>query len=230
MPGRAGPGGDSGGEELDGVGRGGRHAQEEERFVAFDIVVVALAAAGLLWGAAKGIVRIAIMSAALVAAFLLASWFHRDLATVLFPTGASLVVLRVGAYIAILVAALAAGALLAWLARKMVKAARLGFADRLAGAALGVAAAFVAAAFLLMPIVAYVGGGRWVRSSTLAPYVSVLSDVAARVVPVTLARDYRYYVLELRRNWAGPPPSGAPQADSPARPRGPASADRIPPR
>ncbi len=183
----------------------------------FDVALIVLVAAGLLWGAVKGIVRIAIMSATLVAAFLLASWFHRDLATVLLLTGASLVVLRVGAYIGILVAALAAGALLAWLVRKMVKAARLGFADRLAGAALGVAAAFVAGAFLVMPIVAYVGGGRWLRGSTLAPYVSVLSDVAARAVPATLARDYQYYVVELRRHWAGPPPSGAPQAGAPTR-------------
>lgn len=185
--------------------------------MAFDILVAVLAVAGLLWGAAKGIARIAIMSATLVAAFLLASWFHRDLATVLVLTGVPLGVLRVGAYVAILAAVLAAGAVLAWLVRKMVKAARLGFADRLAGAALGVAAAFLAAAFLVMPIVAYASGGRWLRTSTLAPYVSVLSDLAARLVPATLARDYRYYVLELRRQWAGPPPSSSPKGSAPAR-------------
>jgi membrane protein required for colicin V production len=173
--------------------------------VLFDLVAGVVLAGGLLWGLLRGIVRITVAAFAWVAALLLASWFHRHLASVLVVTGLSLRVLRVGAYVGIFLAVLFVGGLVGFLLRKLVRAARLGFADRVAGAAVGVAAGSAVAAFLLVPLVAYAGGGTALAGSTLAPYVSVLSDVAAKFVPESLARDYRHSVRELRQRWAGPP-------------------------
>ncbi len=183
----------------------------------FDVVVVGLVAVGFVWGLLKGLVRIVVMLGALVGAFLLASWFHRDLAERLVGFPLPAVALRVLAYLAIFAGVVIVGELVAWLLRKVVKAALLGMVDRLAGAALGVAAAFAAVAFLVLPIVAHTGGARLLGGSVLAPYVSVLSDLAAEAVPRGLAREYRLKMETLRRAWMGGNPIGVASPGS-ARP------------
>jgi hypothetical protein len=82
--------------------------------------------------------------------------------------------------------------------------ARLGFIDRLAGAAVGLVAALLLAALLILPLVAYSSGGdSLLDRSVLAPYVVAVADLAANVVPGDLAARYRSGVEKLRRHWRG---------------------------
>jgi membrane protein required for colicin V production len=169
----------------------------------FDIALLMLACLLVLLGVIKGLVRILIGIAALVFAFALAARYHKPLADRL---GAGL---EIGAeptmlisYVLIFIGVMLAGGLVAFLVRKLVKAAMLSWADRLAGAALGLVAAALAAALLILPVIAYSPWGEGVlRGSVLAPYVTVVADLANTLVPDDLSERYDRKIEELRRYW-----------------------------
>ena len=167
-----------------------------------DIVLLAIACILVVIGMAKGLIRIVIGVAAILAAFALAARFHRPLADLLsgaeIPTG----VMHLVSYAGIFLGTMIAGTLLAWLLRKVVSIAMLGWADRLAGGALGFLGALAIAAMLILPIIAYIPSGSTILTkSTLAPYVTVVSDVATSVAPDELTQAYQQKIDELRRRW-----------------------------
>lgn len=171
----------------------------------FDIALVAIAAVLVVFGAMKGLVRILVTLAALVAAFLLASQFHIPLAGLFTdsPDGPS-AALRLVAYLVIFLGVMIAGGITAFLLRTLLKAALLGWADRLAGAALGFVVAALASALLILPIVAYTPRGeQMLGGSVLAPYVTAVADLVNHLAPEDLARRYRERMEELRRHWRG---------------------------
>ena len=58
------------------------------------------------------------------------------------------------------------------------------------------------AALLILPLVAYAPFGEQVlRDSRLAPYVTVVADLANRLVPEGMSEEYRAKVESLRRYW-----------------------------
>lgn len=171
---------------------------------AFDLGLIALVAAGFVVGLWKGLVRIVLGIAALAGAFFVASRFDAPLAAALKSVGGSEPTRRLAAYLLLFVAVLAAGAVAAWIARALLSAASLGGVDRMAGAALGVLAALVLAALLLLPIVSYAPGGTaMLERSRLARYVAPLADLAGAASPEELARRWRARIETLRRAWRG---------------------------
>lgn len=168
----------------------------------FDIVLLVLACALVVVGMVKGLVRILIGLAALVAAFGLAARYHRPLADRLGGLEIGEEPLKLLAYVMIFLGVMLAGAVVAFLLRRLVKAAMLSWADRLAGAALGLVAAMLAAALLILPLVAYSPySERILGGSVLAPYVTVVADLANALVPEDLSRRYNRRIDELRRYW-----------------------------
>jgi membrane protein required for colicin V production len=168
----------------------------------FDIAVIALGVSFVTLGIAKGFVRLVIGLASLVVAFLLASRFEPVVAEWLTRVGLHQQPARFVAYLAIFLATLVAGGVVAWILRKILQAAFLGWADRIAGAGMGLVAAAIAAAFVLYPVVAYSDRGeRLLGKSMLAPYVSVVADVANKAAPRELAERYEKGIEALRRLW-----------------------------
>jgi membrane protein required for colicin V production len=169
---------------------------------AFDIVLLLLACGLVLFGMIKGLVRILIGLAALVAAFALAAQFHQPLADSLSGLEISSEFLRLIAYLMIFLGVMLAGGLLAFLTRKLVKAAMLSWADRLGGAAVGLVIAMLAAALVVLPLVAYSPySEKILANSVLAPYVTVVADMANMLVPDDLSERYRRKVDDLRQYW-----------------------------
>ena len=169
----------------------------------FDIALLIVMGILVVVGLMKGLVRILVGFAALVAAFLVASRFHRPLAESLGRLDVSIEIVRLLCYLALFIAVMLAGAVLAFLVRKLLKVAMLSWADRLAGAALGVAAAFLAFSLLVVPIVAYAPDGAGIlERSVLAPYVLVVADLAAQVAPDDLVDRFRQRLGELKEQWA----------------------------
>lgn len=170
---------------------------------AFDVLLIVLVGLLALLGVMKGLTRLLIGIGALVAAFILASQFHGRLAERLgawvdLPDS----LLRLGAYLAIFLGTMLAGGVVAFILRRLLRAAMLSWADRLAGAALGTVAALLAAALIVLPVVAYAPDGeRVLRNSVLAPYVTVVADVANHLVPEGLSAQYRSKMESLRRYW-----------------------------
>lgn len=168
----------------------------------FDIALLVLLAVLVLVGLFKGLARILVGIAALMAAFVLAAQFHGQLATRLTWLDLSPNLLRLVAYAAIFFGTMFAGGLLGWLIRKLLKAAMLSWADRLAGGALGFVAALLIAGLLVLSLVAYSPfGERALRDSVLAPYVTVVADMARRLAPAELSDRYHEKVEDLREYW-----------------------------
>jgi membrane protein required for colicin V production len=176
----------------------------------FDIVLLVLACGLVLLGMMKGLVRIVIGLAALLAAFFIAASYHQPLAQRLGGLELRVELLQLVAYGLIFLGVMLTGAILAYLARKLLKAAMLSWADRLGGAALGLVAAMLVAALVILPLVAYSPASqRLLAHSVLAPYVVLVADVANALVPDELSQRYRQGIEELRRRWSDPARGGA---------------------
>jgi len=169
---------------------------------AFDVVLLGFACMLVVIGMLKGLVRILIGLGALLAAFAVAARFHAGLAGRLAGWDVGDEALRLLAYLLIFVGVMLGGGLIAFLAGKLVRAAMLGWADRLGGAALGLVAAMLAAALMVLPLVAYSPyGERILAQSVLAPYIAVVADLATHLAPSDLAQRYRRKIEDLRRFW-----------------------------
>lgn len=169
----------------------------------FDIFLLALACVLVVIGVIKGIVRILVGIAALVGAFALATYYHEPLASRMGVLDVSDGALRLIAYGLIFIGVMLTGALIGWAVRKLLSAAMLSWADRTAGGAVGLVAATLAAALLVLPIVAYSPWSeRALTDSILAPYVLSVGEAAASIAPAEMAERYREGVENLRRIWA----------------------------
>ena len=174
---------------------------------ALDIGLVVLFAIGAGIGLARGFVRILIGILSLVVAFYLASRYQDQIAAVMTARHVSETPARIGAYVLVFVATMIAGGLVAWVVGKILKLAMLSFPDRLAGGALGIVAAMLAAAFLVHPLVASsAGGSRLLATSKIAPYVSVVADLGNAVAPDAVAKRYDRGIEGLRKIWRGDEP------------------------
>ncbi len=171
----------------------------------FDIFLLVLACLLVLVGVIKGIVRILIGIAALVAAFAVAAYYHQPLAGRLGVVDVSDGVLRLIAYALIFIGVMLTGGLLAYLTRKLIKASMLSWADRTAGAVVGLIAAALVAALLVLPVVAYSPWGpQALGDSKLAPYIVGVAEAAAAVAPPEMAERYREGVEDLKKIWDEP--------------------------
>jgi len=177
----------------------------------FDIGLLILLGLLVLLGIIKGLARILIGLAALVAGFALAVVFHQELAIKLTWINVPANAQKLIAYLVIFFGTMIAGGLVAWLVRKLLKVAMLSWADRLAGGAVGFVVAMLIAGLLVLPLVAYSPlGERALRESLLAPYVTVVADLARRLVPAELSDSYNQRMRGLkdywRERWQAAPP------------------------
>ncbi len=102
-----------------------------------DWVFVVVLAGSLVLGAWRGLVYELLSVANWVVAFVAAQWFAPVVAQWLPMGGASDAVRYPAGFVVVMVAALFAGGLLAWLAKKLVQAVGLRPVDRTLGAAFG---------------------------------------------------------------------------------------------
>ena len=122
---------------------------------AFDVLLLIFVGLLVLLGVLRGLMRLLIGAVALIAAFVLATRFHEQVAVSMVrvvemtePTANLL------AYLAIFLGTVLAGALVASVLGRLVKGVMLGWADRLAGGAVGFVAALLSAALVILPVVA----------------------------------------------------------------------------
>ena len=174
---------------------------------ALDIGLIVLIVLGAGIGLARGLVRILIGILSLVVAFFLASRYQDQFAAVLTARHVSETPARIGAYVLVFLATMIAGGLVAWVVGKLLKLAMLSFPDRLAGGALGIVAALLAAAFLVHPLVASSpDGSRLLATSKIAPYVTVVADLGNAMAPDAVAKRYDSGIESLRKIWRGEVP------------------------
>ncbi|UCF68134.1 MAG: CvpA family protein [Acidobacteriota bacterium] len=156
--------------------------------VVFGVILVLLTIGGLL----RGFVRVAIGLAGLAVSLALAlrladqgpTWFANVMAT---PELA-----RVAAFIAVFAVGLLATAVASWLAWKLVRAAQIGWVDRLIGGSVGLLGGALLCAGLLVALTTFLPPASPVlRESRLMPVAILVTDLAATVLPPEMADTYR---------------------------------------
>ena len=146
---------------------------------ALDWVIVAVLALSLLLGAWRGLVYEVLSVINWIAAFILAQWLAPDVAALL-PMGGSAQPVRYAAgFVVVFIAVVFAGALLAWMTKKVVEAVGLRPVDRILGAAFGL----LRGAVLLLALAAVVNmtplkrGGWWTESKGAGVLLAALKGL-----------------------------------------------------
>jgi len=170
---------------------------------AFDAGFGALVLVLSLVGVVKGLTRLVVGMNALVAAFVVAAARHGQVAGALVSRFEMppLVASAIG-YGALFIGVVLVAALVLPFVRAVVRMAMLAWADRLAGAAAGLAGAVLIAGSVVVPVLAYVpAGDRLLAESQLAPYAVVGADMAVALAPAELTDWYRERMRAVRAFW-----------------------------
>lgn len=168
----------------------------------FDLVLLVLMGILALMGALWGITRMAAAFLGFLVAFFLGlkaasygpvwfgGWIER-------PEWA-----RLTAFLLVFFGVMVAAALLAFLLRRLLRAILLGWADRLAGALVGVVIALLVGAALAVPLTALPPTDEPILDdSVLAPYALGAADFIRHLIPADLAEQYHQKSRALRDAW-----------------------------
>ena len=156
-----------------------------------DWVFLAVLAASLLMGVWRGLVYEVLSVMSWIAAFILAQWLAPDAAALLPVERAPEAGRYAVGFVVVFIAVVFAGALLAWLTRKMVQAVGLRPVDRTLGAAFGL----IRGAVLLMAVAVVVNmsparrAGWWAESKGAA-----MAMAALKVLKPTLPERFGQYL------------------------------------
>lgn len=185
---------------------------------ALDIILVVLLAVCLVYGLWRGFVHIAVGIAGfgigLATAFRLAekgpAWFSGVFSS---PAMA-----RIAAFTVVLVLVLILTALAIWLGGKLIRAAGIGWMDRVAGGIVGLAGGLVSAIGIALALTTFVPpGAGFLRESKLLPMLQGGVDLASGILPTQVSRMYQERRAALNGETGALQPSPPVPAPTPAK-------------
>ena len=149
-----------------------------------DYVFIVILAFSLLMGLWRGFVQEAISLAALIAAFVLTTFYASVVAGWLVPVIDSPIGRSVLAHVLVFASVLIAGALVAWLLARVVRSAGLSGFDRMLGAAFGVARGLLVLAVIALAIqLTSLRREPVLQASSLLPTLQPLAAGLERIAP-----------------------------------------------
>lgn len=154
-----------------------------------DWVVLAVLMASVLLGIWRGLVYEVLSVISWIAAFVLAQWLAADVAAMLPMDEAGEAVRYAAAFVVVFIAAVFAGALLAWLTKKLIESVGLRPADRALGALFGLVRGVVLV--LVLAVVVHITPlkeGAWWKESLTAGVATAALRGLQPVVPERLGR------------------------------------------
>jgi membrane protein required for colicin V production len=146
---------------------------------ALDWVFVAVLLASLLLGAWRGLVYEVLSVMSWIAAFIAAQLFAPAVAAMLPMEGSAQAVRYAAAFVLVFIAVVFAGALIAWLTKKMVEAVGLRPVDRVLGAVFGVlrGAVMLLALAVVVNMTALKRADSWTESKGAAVATAALKQL-----------------------------------------------------
>lgn len=156
-----------------------------------DWVLVIIVLFSVLTAIRKGFVAELITLASAITALILAAVNYQRLAPLLAGFTRSHSVALAASFILIFVAVLIAGALVAVIARKLIRKVQLQWFDRFLGGVFGLARGLLFDCILLLVMMAFAIQQGAIEKSELAPYVTAGSRVLALVMPREMKSGFR---------------------------------------
>jgi membrane protein required for colicin V production len=177
-----------------------------------DFVILAVVALGAIYGLLRGVLRMATSVVALAAGVYIASIYYPRVAGFaeqwfdLGPAAAAAV-----GYVVVFVAVFAVVAAVGEAFGRLLHIVRLGWIDRLCGAAVGVAVSGALVGLFLMILTALLPvDAAMLRQSKLTPIMLRYAEILIAYVPDEVKDAYRVKRDELRRLWFEGAPSASP--------------------
>jgi membrane protein required for colicin V production len=173
------------------------------RMNGLDVAIVVVAGLGVLWGLARGVLRMATSIVALAAGVYFASIYYpaaRDFALRHLPVGptTAAVIGYAGVFLLVFIVIQTIGSVLV----RLVRTVSLGWIDRLLGGAAGGAIAITVAGFALMLLTAVLPADTaLISQSQLAPHVLTYTDALLAYIPPEVKTIYQQKRRELTRYW-----------------------------
>jgi membrane protein required for colicin V production len=168
-----------------------------------DIVLGAILLFSVARGFARGLTRSLIGFIASILAIFLSFGFYRIVGAWFHGWGLSRSTANVAGFIAVFIAVLLFGGLVAALVAKLLKIVGLGFLDRLGGAVLGLVRGVVLGIVIIMLMIAFSPNPPpdSVRESRFAPYLVQASTLLSHFAPRELRDAYDVGKEKLQKAW-----------------------------
>ena len=155
-------------------------------FNLLDWIVLLILIASVILSALKGFVRELMRIAALVAAFYIGSWFYRAASTPFKEVVKSENIALFLGFAIVFVGTLLAGALVIWVAQKLIKFAKIQWFDRLLGATFGFIRGWLLGSIVFLVLTSFDLQSERVKGSQLAPYYMPVARFMAVAAPQDL--------------------------------------------
>ena len=148
-----------------------------------DWILLVVLVLSIVFSVLKGFVRELLGMLSLIAAFLVGAWFYRIGATLFKEVVKSENIALFLGFAIVFLGTLLVGALVIWVAQKLIKFAQVQWFDRLLGAAFGFLRGWVLGSILFLALTSFDLQAEQVKSSQLAPYYLPGAKVIALATP-----------------------------------------------
>ena len=163
-----------------------------------DFVLLAIIVITAILGLVKGLMKQVIGLAAVIAGLVLASLYYRSAGAIFRAFIHNDLVGNFLGFVAIFVAVLLIGAVLAWLATKAM-IGPLAFVNRLLGGAFGLIKSILICGILIFAMTSFEIGRPALRTSVLAPFCLGFTRAAVHLVPQDLRNKFDKSYKEIRK-------------------------------
>ena len=158
-------------------------------YTAFDLLLLAIILISTLLAWRKGFIRVLFSLGGLIAGFITASWYFRELAEELHPYLNDVLLADILSFLAIGGFILAVFAIVGGLIRKAFHAIGLGIVDNLLGAGIGFFRGVLFAILTVMALAVFFPKEPWLQKSQLCPYFLRGESAVSFVVPDDFQRQ-----------------------------------------
>ena len=166
---------------------------------AFDLIVIGVVGASMLFAYVSGFVRVIASLAAWIIAFVVAIRFSEPVGAILPDFGSSPAARHIAAFALVMIAVLIVGGLLGMLVSRLVRAAGLGAVDRMLGALLGLArGVLIVVVLVLLAGLTTLPRQEWWQNALLGPPLTVAALSLRPWLPKAWAERLDYRTPERR--------------------------------
>lgn len=155
-----------------------------------DILLLVIIGVSLVLGLIKGLTRMIIGVASVVAGFVFAALYYRPVSALFSRLLAAEIWRHLVAFVLIFIAVLIVGGLVSFLLSKIIKGP-LRFADRILGGMLGVVSGVLVCGVLVIAQIAFPVDKQALQRSAIAPYCYWLTRGMIQVIPRELKEKFK---------------------------------------
>jgi membrane protein required for colicin V production len=171
----------------------------------FDILIVTILTYGLIRGIFRGLVREISSIVGVLGGFYAAYTYYPHLAKLLSHWIADTAYLNIVSYMVIFSVVVIVVGILAVVIKYLLNIAYLGWVDRVCGSLFGLLKGGLVICVIFIVLTAFLPkGAPIIKNATLAPHVSTVSEVMAKVISKEMKDNFTLKLTELKKYWQAP--------------------------